>query len=193
MPSTATPSSNTPGSTSGAPSSYTEAGPPDRTTPAGRRAAISDAVRSCGTISEYTWHSRIRRAISCAYCAPRSTTSTGRSGAGRSGASGTTLVAHPHVLGGLVRLALGLDRRRDHELRLLELSDRGVPGGGHRRGERAEQVERAVVLVSGADQDLLQRRDLPGLDPGAPRERGMERRHPPVIPATRGLVGPGQR
>ena len=37
------------------------------------------AVIRCGTISEYTFSSRTRRAISCAYCAPKSTTKTGRS------------------------------------------------------------------------------------------------------------------
>src|SRR5262245_1392175 len=188
MPRTGTPSPNTPGSTSGAPSSYTDAGPPDSTMPAGRRAASSDALRPCGTISEYTWHSRIRRAISCAYCAPRSTTRTGRSDAGRSGPRATTLVAHPDALGGLVGLALGLDRRGDHELGLLELADRRVAGRRHRRRERTEQVERAVVLVRRPDEDLLERRDLLGLDPGPPRERGVERRHPPVEPATRRLV-----
>src|SRR6187200_538019 len=180
MPSTGTPSSNRPGSTSGAPSSYTDAGPPESTMPAGRRAATLDAESPCGTISEYTWHSRILRAISCAYCAPRSTTRTGRSGAGRSGGRGTTLVAHPHALGGLVGLALRLDRWRDHQLRLLELADRRVASGRHRRRERSEQVERAVVLVRGPDEDLLQRRDLLRLDPRAAWERRMERGHPPV-------------
>src|SRR5438093_5951923 len=77
MPSTGTPRSKTPGSTAGAPGSYTDAGPPDRITPAGRFALRSERGRSCATISEYTWHSRTRRAISCAYWAPRSTTSTG--------------------------------------------------------------------------------------------------------------------
>src|SRR3954465_5535396 len=42
----------------------------------GLRARISSAVIVCGTISEYTLHSRTRRAISCAYCAPKSTTRT---------------------------------------------------------------------------------------------------------------------
>ena len=44
---------------------------------AGRRASISAVVMVLGTIWEYTWHSRTRRAISCAYWAPKSTTSTG--------------------------------------------------------------------------------------------------------------------
>ena len=61
------------------PSAYTDDGPPDRMIAAGSLAeqvARRDAV--CGTISEYTLASRTRRAISCAYCAPKSTTRTGR-------------------------------------------------------------------------------------------------------------------
>src|SRR5947207_13608025 len=42
----------------------------------GRLASISATGMVDGTISEYTWHSRTRRAISCAYCAPKSTTRT---------------------------------------------------------------------------------------------------------------------
>jgi hypothetical protein len=34
---------------------------------AGFLASISAAGMVAGTISEYTWHSRIRRAMSCAY------------------------------------------------------------------------------------------------------------------------------
>src|SRR5689334_2642253 len=44
---------------------------------AGRRASISATLIVLGTICEYTWHSRTRRAISCAYWAPKSTTRTG--------------------------------------------------------------------------------------------------------------------
>src|SRR4030095_1118219 len=103
--------------------------------PAGPRAASSDAGRSCATISEYTWHSRILRAISCAYCAPRSTTRTGRRGT-----EATPLVTHPDALGGLVRLALALDRRRHDELGLLELADRGVARGRPRAGRPHREV-----------------------------------------------------
>src|SRR5882757_5148523 len=45
---------------------------------AGLRATSSSTVAVCGTTSEYSWASRTRRAISWAYCAPKSTTSTGR-------------------------------------------------------------------------------------------------------------------
>ena len=44
--------------------------------PWGARARISSAVMSWGTISEWTWASRTRRAMSWAYWAPKSTTRT---------------------------------------------------------------------------------------------------------------------
>src|SRR5947208_7468206 len=107
----------------GAPSSYTEAGPPESTSPTGRFALSSCTGMSNGTISEYTWHSRMRRAISCAYCAPKSRTRTGRG-------SRTVNSGDPHALRPLVHLALGLDGRGHDELGLLELLDVRVAGGG---------------------------------------------------------------
>src|SRR5438552_14910151 len=77
MPKTGTSESNRPGSSRGAPGSYTLDGPPERITASGLRASISAAGMECGTISEYTSASRTRRAMSCAYCAPKSTTRTG--------------------------------------------------------------------------------------------------------------------
>ena len=65
----------------GRPAAYTEAGPPDRMMALGLRASISAAGMVAGTISEYTWHSRTRRAISWAYWAPKSTTRTVSAGA----------------------------------------------------------------------------------------------------------------
>src|SRR5829696_2373038 len=79
MPSVGTPSSKIRGSTCGAPSAYTDAGPPERTSATGFRRRSSSAEAACETSSEYTRASRTRRAISCEYCPPRSTTSTGRS------------------------------------------------------------------------------------------------------------------
>src|SRR5438477_956198 len=163
MPRTGTPTSNTPGSIPGAPSSFTDAGPPESTRPTGRLARISCGVASKGTISEYTWHSRTRRAMSCAYCAPKSRTRTGRATSAKLG--------HPHALGPLVGLALGLDGRRDHELRLLELPDVRVAGRCHGHPEAPEQVQRAVVLVGRADQDLLERPGLLRRDARAPGQR----------------------
>src|SRR4051794_18166497 len=78
MPNTGTSLSNRPASSTGAPGSYTLDGPPDRMTAAGSFASISATGIECGTISEYTRASRTRRAMSWAYCAPKSTTRTGR-------------------------------------------------------------------------------------------------------------------
>ena len=64
------------GSTRGASSALTEAGPPDRMMAEGAISRTSSAVMSHGTISEYTFKSRTRRAISCPYCAPKSNTTT---------------------------------------------------------------------------------------------------------------------
>src|SRR5215472_10770142 len=77
MPSTGRPDSNRPAGAGNAPGVYTEAGPPDRMIAAGFLSKISASGVVAGMISEYTWHSRTRRAMSCAYCAPKSMTSTG--------------------------------------------------------------------------------------------------------------------
>ena len=81
MPKVGTPASKSDGSTLGAPSAYTDDGPPERISATGRRASISSTGIVWGTISLYTRASRTRRAISWAYCAPKSTTRTGRSNA----------------------------------------------------------------------------------------------------------------
>ena len=51
MPNVGTPVWKNPGATCGAPSAYTDDGPPDRMTALGARARISSAVIVCGTIS----------------------------------------------------------------------------------------------------------------------------------------------
>src|SRR5215467_10822675 len=76
MPRMGTPDSSSPAGAGGAPGAYTEDGPPDRMIADGFLASISAAGIVDGTISEYTWHSRTRRAMSWAYCAPKSTTRT---------------------------------------------------------------------------------------------------------------------
>src|SRR3954452_13440894 len=161
MPSVGTPSSKMPGSTRGAPSAYTDAGPPDRTSACGFRARTWSAVTPCPTSSEYTWHSRTRRAISCAYWPPRSTTSTGRSSAGRSGSGRTSaaivrrLFRDRHVMG----MALAEARRRDpHELRVLHLDDRRRPAVTHCLAHAANELvqdRRDRPLVGNAPFDPL--------------------------------------
>src|SRR5438309_10624375 len=137
MPSVGIPSSNRLGSTRGASSAYTDAGPPLRISACGLRARTCDAVTPWPTSSEYTRQSRTRRAISCEYWPPRSTTRTGRSSgpgkwmtsASRSAAIVRRVLGDRHV----VRVRLAQARTRDaDELRLLHLGDGRGAAVAHR-------------------------------------------------------------
>src|SRR4029077_7851638 len=120
----------------GAPSAYTDAGPPERISATGLRRAISSTVDRCEMSSEYTRASRTRRAISCEYCPPRSTTSTGR-GSG-SGAAQWRTSAAPGircVLGDrdVVRVRLAQAGARDaHEACVLQHLDGRSAAVAHR-------------------------------------------------------------
>src|SRR6185503_20798322 len=72
MPSTGTSSLKIPGSQIGASVSYTEEGPPPRMTPFGSKAFTFSSGVLNGTISLYTFASRILRPINCVYCPPKS-------------------------------------------------------------------------------------------------------------------------
>src|SRR3954447_8640429 len=145
MPSVGTPRSKSAGSTYGAPSAYTDAGPPLRIRACGFRARTCSGVTVCGTSSEKTRHSRTRRAISCEYCPPRSTTSTGRSsglasGRGRTEASAPIvrrLLRDRHVV--RVRLAQA-GGRYAHELRVVQLLDRRGAAIAHRLPQSADEL-----------------------------------------------------
>src|SRR5919106_2181 len=76
MPRTGTSSSRSSRGSLGAPSAYTEAGPPERISAFGRRRVTSSTGTWCGSSSLKTPHSRTRRAISCEYWPPKSRTST---------------------------------------------------------------------------------------------------------------------
>src|SRR5438067_2946583 len=153
MPSVGTPSSKIAGSTCGAPSAYTDAGPPERISATGSRRLISSALARCEMSSEYTRASRTRRAISCEYCPPRSSTSTGRSSG--SACSGTTSASA--VIRGVlrdrdvVRVRLAQPRTRDaHEARLLQRVDRRRAAVAHRLAQAADHLvndalERSLV------------------------------------------------
>src|SRR2546423_2429603 len=160
MPSVGIPSSNRLGSTRGASSAYTDAGPPLRISACGLRARTCDAVTPWPTSSEYTRQSRTRRAISCAYWPPRSSTRTGRSSGARSGSERTSapivrrLLRHRHVVG----MTLAQARSRDtDELRALHLVDRRRAAVPHRLAQAADE------LVEDARQRALVRH--PPLDP----------------------------
>src|SRR6185437_12353283 len=72
MPRIGTSSANTCPGARGESASTTDSGPPERITPFGANFAISPGSWSHAQISQYTPISRIRRAISCVYCDPKS-------------------------------------------------------------------------------------------------------------------------
>src|SRR4051794_4262579 len=200
MPSTGLPRSRSSVRSSGAPSEYTEAGPPERTSAAGRRSAMASSGTSCGRSSANTPHSRIRRAMSCEYCPPKSRTRTSSRGAPAPAGAwaspppalgvaarasvirygyglchhGPAVRTHADRLLALELLALGLERRGDHDLGALEVADVLIPAGRHRGPQGPHQVEGAIVVLRRAEEDLLERAVLVGRDPGAARQRGVE-------------------
>src|SRR2546423_577979 len=160
MPSVGMPSSKTPGSTCEASSSYTDAGPPLRMSAYGLRARTAAGEIVCPTSSEYTRHSRTRRAISCEYWPPRSRTRTGRSS--RAGSSTTGAASAPIVRRLLrdrhvVRMRLAETGCRDpDEARPLHLLDRGRPAVPHRLAQPTDELvhdvlERALVRNTSLD------------------------------------------
>jgi len=72
MPRIGTPASNTCCGARGEPASVVDSGPPDRMMPLAPKAAISAGSWSQAQISQYTPNSRMRRAMSWVYCAPKS-------------------------------------------------------------------------------------------------------------------------
>src|SRR5438105_4223766 len=161
MPSVGTPSSEMRVSARGSSSGYTDAGPPLKISACGLRARICSTVTSWPTSSEYTRHSRTRRAINCAYCPPRSKTSTGRSSGARSGKGRTSapvirsFLRDRHV----VRMRFAQARGGDaHELRLLHVLDRRGSAVAHRLPQASDKLmqdRRDCALVSHASLDPL--------------------------------------
>src|SRR4051794_25580786 len=195
MPSVGMPSSKMRGSTRGAPSAYTDAGPPLRMIACGLRARIASGEIVCPTSSEYTRHSRTRRAISCAYWPPKSRTSTGRSsfiGSGTTFGSAAIVrrfLRDRHV----VRVRLAQPGAGDaDELRVLHLGGRRGTAVPHRLSQPTDELvddrgERA--LVRDATLDPLRHELLDVLDIALevavlgerPRAHRAERAHAAVL------------
>src|SRR4051794_7737707 len=148
MPSVGMPRSKMRGSIFGAPSAYTDAGPPDRISATGFRARMSSTAARWETSSEYTRASRTRRAISCEYWPPRSTTRTGRSsalssgrGAGNSRTSAAPVIRCVLRDRDVVRMRLAQAGAGDaHEARLLERVDGRRAAVAHRLAEAADDL-----------------------------------------------------
>src|SRR5260370_41946201 len=168
MPRTGIPAPSSPSGAGGAPSAYTDAGPPDRMIALGPRARICAAGMLAGTICECTWHSRTRRAISCAYWAPKSTTRT-VSGASAAPSSPAAERTEPSLVGVLARFRprvgghrRGLAHPHPGDPSAVQLGH-GQPAAGDLHGlalagqvaERGQQVARHGLV-----------RALGQLDPG---------------------------
>src|SRR5436305_1255202 len=158
MPSVGMPCSKIAGSIRGAPSAYTDAGPPERMIATGLCQRISSTVARWEISSEYTRASRTRLAISCEYWPPRSTTSTGRSASGKSSTiSAATVIGRVLRDRDVVRVRLAQPRPGDaHEARLLHRLDRRRAAVPHRLAQPTDHLvqharERALVCHSALD------------------------------------------
>src|SRR5438067_6184172 len=182
---------------------------------AGLRARISAAEARCETSSEYTRASRTRRAISCEYCPPRSSTSTGRSSGSACNWTTSAAAVIRRVLRDrdVVRVRLAQPRTRDaHEARLLQRVDRRRAAVAHRLAQAADDLVNDALersLVGHPALDPLGHELVDVLDVAlevavlrvAARLHRPDRAHAPVLlvalamredDVARSLVGPGE-
>ena len=78
-------------------------------------------------------------------------------------------------------LAFRLDRGCEYHLRLLEFADRASANHSHGGSYRTDEVFCPVGPISGTMKDAIQRSTNSHPDSRASRQRGMGRRHAPVI------------
>src|SRR4029453_5591228 len=97
------------------------------------------------------------------------------------------------LLGALEYLALGLYRRGDDELRLLQLADTARAHGAHAGPDRTDEIERPVLGERGPEEDLLERSGDAHPNAGAAGQVRVRRRHAPVIAAAGGFLGARER
>src|SRR4029453_5783327 len=133
-------------------------------------------------ISEYTDISRIRRAISWVYCAPKSRIAI-------LSRPNLPLARRPQLLGPLEDLPFRLDGRGDDQLRLLQLADVHGAHPAHALANRAAEVERAVLCEARSEENLLERSRHAHANPCAARQVRVRRGHAPVIAAAGRLGG----
>src|SRR3954467_10949542 len=143
MPITGIPSSSSSVRSLGAPSAYTDAGPPERIRPRGERRLISSMSIVCGSSSLKTPHSRTRRAISCEYWPPKSRTSTSSERVAAAPAAGGRGVVRASATRGL----LPDERRRVYAAAVVgdRLGDRGR--GSRARGAHADRLVALELLA----------------------------------------------
>src|SRR5215510_6748396 len=157
-----------PGSTFGEVGSVTLAGPPEMMMP--RAPDKSEAGRLMSATTAWTPSSRMRRAIRWQYWPPAFRTTiwfTKSPRAPVATAPARPLPRAPQLLCLLEDLALGLDRRRDDDLGLLQLADAEGAHRAHAGADRTHQVQRAVLGEGRTEQDLLERSRDAHADTGA--------------------------
>ena len=123
---------------------YTLQGEPERIMPARLSRAISRKGVLNGRITENTFSSLTRLAISCVYCEPKSRTKM-------VSVSELTLFHHADLLGGLEQFAFGLDRWRDNNLGHLKLFDVLGAHITHAGPQCADQILRPVIEPCGSE------------------------------------------
>src|SRR5919197_310038 len=101
----------------------------------------------------------MRRAMRWQYCPPALRTTIWFTG-------DAALAWTPQLLRLLEDLALGLDRGRDDELRLLQLADRLRAHRAHAGADSPDEIQRAVFREGGAEENLLERARDADADPG---------------------------
>src|SRR5215213_9933154 len=144
MPSTGTPRSKTAFGARSVESSYADMWLPERTTPAGLYSRTNASLTSQGWISQYTFASRTRRAMSCVYWAPKSRIRTFcRVSAGFSAPTLLDPVIR-RLLDDLdimhVRFAHAGGRDLDELALRAQLVDRRAPGVAHARAQAAHEL-----------------------------------------------------
>src|SRR3954454_19225346 len=144
MPSTGIPSSSSSVRSLGAPSAYTDAGPPERIRPRGERRLISSTSIVCGSSSLKTPHSCTRRAISWEYWPPKSRTSTSSERVAAAPAAGGRGV----VSASATRRLLPDERRRSHAAAVVDDRVRARRSrGGRARGAHADRLVPLELLA----------------------------------------------
>src|SRR2546423_1842198 len=148
MPRMGMPRPKSSGEHSGAPSAYTDDGPPDKMMAMGWRRRMSSSGIEYGWISEYTASSRTRRAMSWVNCEPKSRMRTSWPNAA------VNLVAPALVGDDLAGRRVGAgEERADHD---------GVGAGG----EGLDEVARLLDAAVGDDGDVVLLRRLGAVGDG---------------------------
>src|ERR1019366_6001969 len=103
------------------------------------------------------------------------------------------LAAHTNALHGLKDLALGLDRGRDDNFRLLKLAHVARANVPHAGRQRPDEILRTVVEFRRPEEDLFEGARHTNANACATRQVGVRRGHSPVESPAWRLLGARER